>query len=171
MDQRQLGTKLTLDALGVRASVATFDERLTIQKAIYLAQAAGGDLGYYFRWYLRGPYSPELSNDAFAIAAELKEFDESERWVLDEEVRKRLAPVKELISVEQAPEQPRWLELLASVHFLVDRRQVRRADTAQVREVLGRFNKTYTDEEVSEALVRLRGDALLPKQPVRQDGC
>jgi len=171
MDERQLGTKLTLDALGVAPRVNAFDERLTIQKAIYLAQAAGFDLGYYFRWYLRGPYSPELSNDAFAIAAELREFDESDGWVLDDEVGKGLAPVKELISAKLARERPRWLELLASVHFLVDRRQVRTGDTAHVRQVLGRFNKTYTDVEVSEALASLRSHGLLPKKPVRQDGC
>lgn len=163
MDVSQIGTKLTLDALGVQASVASFNDRLMVQKAIYLAQAAGLDLGYYFRWYLRGPYSPEVSSDVFTIAAELGELDESRGWVLDQEVEECLAPVEKLISAKPAGEHPRWLELLASVHFLVDRRQVQGADVDSLQEVLQRFNKDYADEEVSDALGRLRQHGLLAR--------
>jgi hypothetical protein len=75
--------------------------------------------------------------------------------------------VKNIISGKPAGERPRWLELLASVHFLVDRRQVRSADTAGLQEVLRRFNKDYTDGEVSDAVATLRSHALLSGKPVR----
>jgi uncharacterized protein YwgA len=55
MDRQQIGLKLTLDALSLPARLDTFADRLVVQKAIYLAQVAGVQLGYHFHWYLRGP--------------------------------------------------------------------------------------------------------------------
>jgi len=43
-----------------------FDSRLILQKTIYLAQTIFGiDLGYSFGWYIYGPYSPDLTYEAF----------------------------------------------------------------------------------------------------------
>ena len=67
MDRQQIGLKLTLDALGQDLDLADFNRRLVLQKTVYLVQAAKVDLGYTFRWYLRGPYSPGLTRDAFSL--------------------------------------------------------------------------------------------------------
>jgi len=45
----------------------TFSNRLHLQKIIYLVQAHGINLGYTFSWYLHGPYSTELTRQAFNI--------------------------------------------------------------------------------------------------------
>ena len=50
----------------------TFEGRLRLQKTVYLLQSFGIDLGYYFTWYLRGPYSPELTRDGFKLVDEKK---------------------------------------------------------------------------------------------------
>jgi len=55
MNRRQIALKLVLDSLGIQLSMSSFDERLALQKTIYLAQQMGVPLGYQFSWYLRGP--------------------------------------------------------------------------------------------------------------------
>lgn len=60
MDSNLIALKLFLDDLGVSADIETIDDRKRVQKAVYLGQAAGADLGYRFGWYLLGPYSPSL---------------------------------------------------------------------------------------------------------------
>ena len=164
MNKQQLGTKLTLDDLGVSLELGTFAERLIVQKAIYLAKAAGNDCGYYFRWYLRGPYSPELTCDVFSIKAEIGAgLDESDAWTLDQDARQRLRSVKRLVSTRDPSRKARKLELLASVHFLVDRRQVPRPDAKAIAKLLTKYSKNYSENEVTEALRALRHNELLPK--------
>lgn len=48
--------------------VTTFENRLKLQKFFFLMKAWKLDLGYPFNLYLRGPYSPELTRDAFQIS-------------------------------------------------------------------------------------------------------
>ena len=43
-------------------SKESFEDRLICQKKIYLLQSLGTDLGYTYNWYVRGPYSPSLTN-------------------------------------------------------------------------------------------------------------
>ncbi len=164
MNKQQLGTKLTLDALGLQWGLGTFDERLIVQKSIYLAKAAGRDCGYYFRWYLRGPYSPDLTRDVFSIKAEIDAgLDDSAAWMLDAHSTDQLKRVRRLIPKGDPDTTTRKLELLASVHFLVDRRQVSSADANVLTELLAKYNKDCSEEEVTEALHELRENGLLPK--------
>lgn len=157
MDMQQIGTKLTLEALGIPLCVNTFDDRLVIQKAIYLAKAAGFDCGHYFRWYLRGPYSPELTRDVFSIQAELKAgMDDSTGWTLSEEDQAQLQRLKPLVPGAWTKKNARQLEILASVHFVVSRGQASGTDAKSLANSLTEFGKDFTDEEVAEALNKLR---------------
>ena len=45
-----------------------FNSRLILQKTIYLMEQFGLGIGYYFSWYLRGPYSPSLARDTYTLA-------------------------------------------------------------------------------------------------------
>jgi len=42
-------------------SVDDFNDRLRLQKIVYLAREIGFDCGFAFDWYVRGPYSPSLT--------------------------------------------------------------------------------------------------------------
>ena len=45
---------------------SNFDQRMEMQKAIYLLQDMGVPVGDYgFRWYLHGPYSQSLQDDMY----------------------------------------------------------------------------------------------------------
>jgi uncharacterized protein YwgA len=61
---QSLTTLAALTDLGVSPSLATFNDRLRIQKVIYLLQTFGLRTRWNFSWYLRGPYSSDL---AYAI--------------------------------------------------------------------------------------------------------
>ena len=52
---------------------ADFNERLILQKTIYLMQSFNLFIGYHFNWYIRGPYSPVLTKDAFKLIHEYEE--------------------------------------------------------------------------------------------------
>lgn len=161
MDRQQIGVKLTTNGLGLDFKIKYFQDRLILQKAVYLAQAAGVNLGYYYHWYLHGPYSPSLTRDEYAIATDISVgTDESEGWKLDDSSSQRLEEIRGIFA-EPRDKLTRKLELLASVHFLIERRQVSKVDTSRITATLKQFNKNFSEEEVKEALGELKSYGLL----------
>lgn len=45
-----------------------FDDRIRLQKLIYILRSQGLDFDYTFTWYLRGPYSPRLADDGYSLS-------------------------------------------------------------------------------------------------------
>lgn len=117
--------KLVLDELEVKPVIDTLADRKRVQKAVYLAQAAGVDLGYSYGWYLRGPYSPRLTRDYFALDEGLRSGYAAEQVRLKLPVLKALKKARPLFDVPAGVPlaQEDWLELLASLRYLqVERR-------------------------------------------------
>jgi len=56
--------------LGFAFDIAEFDDRLIAQKLVCLLELKGVDLGYSCSLYVRGPYSPDLTQDLFAFTRE-----------------------------------------------------------------------------------------------------
>ncbi len=164
MDRQQISVKLTIDGLKLPFKIDSFEDRLILQKAVYLAQTAGINLGYYYQWYLYGPYSPSLTQDEYAIDMDISTgLDESRKWKLDDASRRRLGEIQAIFTEPQRNKLRRKLELLASVHFLIDRKQVPGANTKQITETLKRFNKDFSEEEVNGALGGLKTYGLLQR--------
>jgi hypothetical protein len=161
MDRQQIGLKLSLDALGLPARLDSFPDRLTLQKAVYLAQAAGVQLGYSYNWYLRGPYSPALTRDAFAVVAELNQgADDSRGSRLDPASLQRLGKLRKLIESIPAAERPARLELLASVGFLLRTPAAQGKDAGELQAILSRFGKSYSVEQIQRAIQELKQHGL-----------
>lgn len=95
-------------------SLDSFQDRLKLQKTVYLLQAFGIFLGYNFNWYLYGPYSPGLTRDAFDMAPGLAEFKPLR--FSDLEVEQRFDQFLRFIFEKK--HTPEWLELVASIHML-----------------------------------------------------
>jgi hypothetical protein len=161
MDRQQIALKLSLDALNLPLRLSSFSDRLILQKAVYLAQAAGVQLGYSYNWYLRGPYSPALTRDGFAVVAELNQgLDESQGNCLDPASLQRLGTLRKLLESVPTDELPSRLELLASVGFLLRTPAAQGKDARQLQDVLLRFGKSYTVEQIQNAIEELKSHGL-----------
>jgi uncharacterized protein YwgA len=168
MDRQQIGLKLALDALGQELDLSNFNQRLILQKTVYLIQATKVDLGYTFRWYLRGPYSPGLTSDAFALKAELTQNgDELKDWKLDPVSLQRLVHLREVFQAIPSQKRARRLELLASVHFLLRTRQAKSSDVAGLRAVLLRNEKDFSESDIQQAIEDLKQHDLYPPNEPR----
>ncbi|HTU91724.1 MAG TPA: hypothetical protein VMF69_16695 [Gemmataceae bacterium] len=160
MSAKLVALKLFLDELEIESNIDTIDDRKRVQKAVYLGQIARVDLGYRFGWYLRGPYSPGLTKDYYALADAVNsgELDTQGR-TLKPELRERLRRIRPLLDPppEGVLSQEDWLELLASLHFL---RRVSMFDsnksTARIRQ-----EKPYLQEFLPQAESQLQRHGLL----------
>jgi uncharacterized protein YwgA len=121
MENKTLALKLFLDTLGVSSDINSVDDRKRVQKAVYLGQLSGVDLGYRYSWYLMGPYCSALTKDYYALADDLAAGDDlSKGKTLRADLKARLQKIKPYIEVPNSVKlsQENWLELLASYHFL-----------------------------------------------------
>ncbi len=55
-----------------RFDLDSFESRLRLQKYVYLARPFGLRLGYGYSLYIRGPYSPELARDYYALSGDVE---------------------------------------------------------------------------------------------------
>src|SRR6266540_2091454 len=157
MNSQQILLSLVLREAGVPIEVGHFDERLVIQKSVCSLQYAGVNLGYRFRWYLRGPYCTELTSDAFWLAGQKSQIaDELKRWRLDDESRQRIVKLKELFTGRPLAKLANHLELLASVLFIVRSGQAKAKDCARIAHLLKINDKPFTEADVSGAMDTLR---------------
>jgi hypothetical protein len=70
--------------LGFAFDISRFDDRLIAQKLVCLLELKGVDLGYSCSLYVRGPYSPDLTDDLYAFPAEFAALDTSSRLTPEE---------------------------------------------------------------------------------------
>jgi uncharacterized protein YwgA len=95
-------------------SLDKFQDRLRLQKTVYLLQAFGIYLGYNFNWYLYGPYSPALARDAFKVMPLSSRF--GPQAFSDGATEERFRSFVEFLGGQK--NDPQWLELVASLHML-----------------------------------------------------
>ncbi len=161
MDAKLTVLKLFLDELNTHPDIATVDDRKRVQKAVYLGQQSGVDLGYRFGWYLMGPYSPSLTRDYYTLATEIASGDhEYKEKELQPSLRSRLKKIQGLLDPPQEVKLPQesWLELISSLHYL---RKINKLDQDRSLE---RLNKEKPDlvKFVDQAEGKLQEVGLLP---------
>lgn len=103
-------------------SMDTFDDRLLLQKFIYLLQAHGIYLGYDYSWYLRGPYCSTLATAGFMLDGFYDMMpdgkqDKTEGFA-NNVVRKRFEKFTKFIKGKER--NVNFLEAAASLHFLLN---------------------------------------------------
>ena len=89
-----------------------FDDRLRLQKLIYLLQASGVYLGYDFSWYLRGPYCSQLAHNGFALRKVYGDIPDDIR-LKNECDRKNFAKFQKFVDGKDID----GLEIAASLHY------------------------------------------------------
>jgi len=161
MEPRLAVLKAVLDVFGVPAEIGTLSDRKRVQKAIYLAQRTGVDLGYRFGWYLMGTYSPPLTRDYFALDEAIGSATEGEATTatLPQAVMEKLQAIRPLFDVPGGVNlrQPDWLEIVASVHYL---RRVRELSEEKALEILSE-EKHHLVAYIPQAEQALRACGLL----------
>jgi len=91
-----------------------FNARLILQKTVYLLEQFGLNIGYDFSWYLRGPYSPSLTRDVYALVKSYPEVQAVKFAASSEEKR-----FCEFLSfIRPIARDYSYLERIASIHFL-----------------------------------------------------
>lgn len=101
-----------IEQLGTTASLATFEERLRLQKLVYLSEVFGINLGFPFNWHIRGPYSPELSKVMF------EKVRGERRQAIDKSDEEKIRALRNFLGSDI--ESSDKLELIGSLHFLLD---------------------------------------------------
>lgn len=131
---------------------SNFEDRLKMQKAIYLLQEMGVPVGDYgFRWYKHGPYSQALLDDMYASRD--KDDDEIKFSPDTEDCMIRL---KYILGSEEASEYgvKNWAECLASIHYLKSKVLSSSKSTDEViRELVerkGHLNKEHLNRKAYE---------------------
>jgi hypothetical protein len=160
MDGRLIVLQRFIEALGEPADISSIDSRKRFQKAVYLGQLSGIDLGYRYSWYVRGPYSTSLTQDYYALASAVVA---GEQPPADQQLKpaiiEKLQVIRSLLNSPHGPlDQPSWYELLASWHYL---RQVSKQSLDQARDTMVR-TKPHLANHVPLADAALKGHQLLP---------
>ena len=107
--------------LDTALSVETLEQRLIMQKVIYLAQRAGVDLGYRFRWYVHGPYCPLLADDYYAVAS-VQESPVCDEGRLDASIQMDVLDKVKAIKERRPSSEAslgQWLEATASLDYIM----------------------------------------------------
>lgn len=135
------------DGLLGTVSVDTFSDRKRLQKAIYLLQEFGLDLGYKFRWYLHGPYSDDLADDAFRVSmfSEIREQEPTNSNLIE--------ALRTFLGSDIA--SPDTLELLASLHFLAMKAYVPQKSKMRIVELMRQRKPQFSEEQILAAWDRL----------------
>ena len=98
-------------------SMDKFDDRLRLQKFVYLLQAHGIYLGYDYSWYLRGPYCTTLAKRGFVLESVYEAIPSNAKSVFaDPTIQQKLDKFKEFIDGKEMDTD--YLEILASLHIL-----------------------------------------------------
>jgi hypothetical protein len=160
MDPKIEVLDLFLEELGEDRSIEGIENRLRLQKAVYLGQLFGVDLGYRYSWYVRGPYSPPLTQDYYKLAESTA--GERSGKVLRPDLAAKLQRARLLLSVPAGVDlgKPHWYELLASLHYLY---KVSGLDAGRVRETMAK-NKAHLLDWIEHGERSLRMYDLLPNQ-------
>lgn len=159
MEPKLIALQLFLNELGVPSEINSLKDRVRVQKAVYLGQLSGIDLGYRFSWYLRGPYCPKLTKDYFELEGAISSGeDEFEKMRLKTSIKEKLGKISPLLKKPETSslEEEEWLELVASCHYLIKIRGCNKEETLEtLREEKPRLNDSFELAETRLAEIGL----------------
>jgi uncharacterized protein YwgA len=101
-----------------RPDMAEFSNRLQLQKIIYLLQSSGVSLGYGFSWYVKGPYSPELTKALYELYQNDSIYEECKniKFKDHDAIVTKLKKFNDILGEDR--NNITYLEVLASLHYI-----------------------------------------------------
>lgn len=95
--------------------MTNFDDRLKLQKFVYLIQSCGLNLGYDFKLYLHGPYATQLARDGF----DMPNFSNCNCLKFEDSKSEKIL-IDLLDFLKNKKDDTDNMEILASLHFFHD---------------------------------------------------
>jgi len=149
----------SLYVLGINPTMTTFSERKIVQKLVYLLDKIFDmEFGFNYSWYLHGPYSTEVTRIIFDVV-EGRQTVSPDTKVLSSEDLKKLDQLKTFLG--NGLHSADQLELLVSLHFLVDSAKSSGLTREEVISFLKSKKPYFTDKEISNAFSRLQALGVL----------
>lgn len=130
-----------------------FNSRLISQKKMYLLKVLGTDLGYEYNWYVRGPYSPSLTNYIYNYIDVLSATDFS-NYKLSEKAQNNIDIVNSLSdhSSELGLTIASLYELLASLLYIkINEKSWKVTNKDELFNKLIQLKPKYTKEQCNKA--------------------
>lgn len=142
-----------LQHLGIKPAMKTFNDRKRMQKIVYFLPHFGIDIDIglnHYDWYLHGPYSPILTRILFDIV-ENPQIDSAK---LTKEDTKKIESIK--IFLGDDIESADSLELLVSLHFLLQQAKEFGLNENEAIEFLRKKKPYFTYAEIQHALEKVK---------------
>jgi len=136
----------------------TFQQRMFNQKAVFILSRIGiPDLDYPFNWYVRGPYSPELTFDLYESQGIL---DMRKQEQLSQPIEAGDVPalnafdnlLRELKIIDPEQGLEVKMELIASIIYLAERIPAGNDKPAAIREAIPRLKEHFRDWNLDKYL-------------------
>ncbi len=145
MNSSQIATAIAFRDLNC-GSLETINDRILLQKKIFLAQDIGLPLGYGYSWYIHGPYSTDLTAIAYQVIPE--GFDSIEKNSFKEPYATMISKVnaleEEIANNSLQLSVVQWYELIASIAYWNNR------GYSTVEDIVAKIKKTkpqFTEEQ------------------------
>jgi uncharacterized protein YwgA len=142
----------------------SFDTRLEAQKLVYLMRETGLPLRYNFGWYVHGPYSSSLADDLYSLSRQVEAGVRPTHSKVQERAFVRARTLLNSISRLEGTTKQRsyWLELMASIHFLMHYSYPRASSTKETLKEIRKLKGTkFSDADARTAIEVLKVEKLM----------
>lgn len=136
---------------GSSLNMTDYRDRLIVQKMAYMLKLITKTIDYQFTWYVRGPYSPMLTREAFRFdggsPAGGYEFDGSEEHAIE--------TIRGLFDVG---DEKLW-ELYASVLYMMNENGIR--DKDRLVFTIHSLKPWFSEEQIGEAFTGISNAGII----------
>lgn len=131
--------------VGKKLNVDSFEDKLVIQKTICLLELMGFKVGYSFSLYVRGPYSPDLTNDMYGHRAEVEGLRTN--YELAKNEKQMLMQVSEVSDNLD----PTMLEIMSTYAYFIKKGEISRDALTKLKKLKPFFSEAKIAVGVSRA--------------------
>jgi len=145
--------------LGFAFDIARFDDRLIAQKIVCLLELKGIDLGYTCSIYVRGPYSPFLTQDLFEFKNEFENL-KTDSWLSSAE-KETAAELGRIFGLKPVP-----LEVGATYGYYALRQN---CDPLEALRHVKRLKPFYSEAQIALGVSKAKEFLFQPTQKDLED--
>ena len=122
----------------------TLEDRIKMQKLVYLSEVSGIDLGFTFTWYIYGPYSPDLTRVMFE-----KETGKPSNFSDNHTTKKKIQGLE--LNLGENIKSGAKLELIASLHYVLSIAKKQKISEKNALQIIYDQKPQFKKQEVNDA--------------------